>query len=42
MEGLVSLTFKPDDLHCSLFRYIVRELLSCAVMRPVLNLANPR
>ncbi|KAL1829218.1 hypothetical protein ACET3Z_007630 [Daucus carota] len=42
MEGLVSLSFRPDDLHCSLFRYIVRELLSCAVMRPVLNLANPR
>ncbi|XP_059645614.1 uncharacterized protein LOC132287124 isoform X2 [Cornus florida] len=42
MEGLISLTFKPQDLQCSLFHYIVRELLACAVMRPVLNLASPR
>ncbi|PQP97069.1 uncharacterized protein Pyn_40135 [Prunus yedoensis var. nudiflora] len=42
MDGLISFTFKPEDLQCSLFRYIVRELLACAVMRPVLNLASPR
>ncbi|KAF8407046.1 hypothetical protein HHK36_006171 [Tetracentron sinense] len=42
MEGLLSLTFKPEDLQCSFFRYAVRELLACAVMRPVLNLASPR
>ncbi|XP_047340631.1 uncharacterized protein LOC124944424 [Impatiens glandulifera] len=42
MEGLISLTFKPKDLQCSLLRYIVRELLSCVVIRPVVNLANPR
>lgn len=42
MDGLILFTFKPEDLRCSLFRYIVRELLACAVMRPVLNLANPR
>ncbi|KAL7162453.1 hypothetical protein ACSBR2_042862 [Camellia fascicularis] len=42
MDGLISLTFKPEDLQCSLFRFIVRELLACAVMRPVLNLASPR
>lgn len=42
MGGLISLTFKPEDLQCSFFRYTVRELLACAVMRPVLNLANPR
>ncbi|KAJ1388779.1 Sorting nexin, C-terminal [Sesbania bispinosa] len=42
MNGLMSVTFKPEDLHCSVFRYTVRELLACAVMRPVLNLANPR
>ncbi|CAA6665972.1 unnamed protein product [Spirodela intermedia] len=40
--GLISLTFKPEDLHCSFFRYAIRELLACAVIRPVLNLANPR
>ncbi|GKV27027.1 hypothetical protein SLEP1_g36233 [Rubroshorea leprosula] len=42
MEGLISFTFRPEDLQCSFSRYIVRELLACAVMRPVLNLANPR
>ncbi|KAK6124988.1 hypothetical protein DH2020_041262 [Rehmannia glutinosa] len=42
MDGLILLTFKPEDLQCSLFRYIIRELLACVVMRPVLNLANQR
>ncbi|XP_042020881.1 uncharacterized protein LOC121768437 [Salvia splendens] len=42
MDGLIVLTFKPEDLRCSLFRYIIRELLACVVIRPVLNLANPR
>ncbi|KAL5757920.1 hypothetical protein ACOSP7_020531 [Xanthoceras sorbifolium] len=42
MDGLMSLTFRHEDLQCSFFRFIVRELLACAVMRPVLNLANPR
>lgn len=42
MDGLISFTFKREDLQCTLFRYIVRELLACAVMRPVLNLASPR
>ncbi|KAJ0075816.1 hypothetical protein Patl1_34198 [Pistacia atlantica] len=42
MDGLISLTFRPEDLQCSFFRYTVRELLACAVMRPVLNLASPK
>ncbi|KAI4387018.1 hypothetical protein MLD38_004885 [Melastoma candidum] len=42
MEGLILFTFKTEDLQCSFFRYIVRELLACALMRPVINLANPR
>ncbi|XP_072966847.1 uncharacterized protein [Typha angustifolia] len=42
MNGLISITFKSEDLQCSFFRYTVRELLSCSVIRPVLNLANPR
>ncbi|CAI9114127.1 OLC1v1014780C1 [Oldenlandia corymbosa var. corymbosa] len=42
MDGLMSLTFRPKDLQCSLFFYVVRELLACVVMRPVLNLATPR
>ncbi|XP_062089343.1 uncharacterized protein LOC133795894 isoform X2 [Humulus lupulus] len=42
MDGLISFTFKPEDLQCSFFRYVTRELLACAVIRPVLNLASPR
>lgn len=42
MDGLIVFTFKREDLQCSFFRYTVRELLACAVIRPVLNLANPR
>ncbi|KAL5975898.1 hypothetical protein ACLOJK_020226 [Asimina triloba] len=42
MGGLIALTFKAEDLQCSFFRYTVRELLACVVMRPVLNLVNPR
>ncbi|TKY64489.1 Sorting nexin-16 [Spatholobus suberectus] len=42
MTGLMHVTFKSEDLQCSFFRYAVRELLACAVIRPVLNLANPR
>lgn len=42
MDGLMSLTCKPDDLQCKFFRYIARELLACAVMRPIINLASPK
>ncbi|KAF8086906.1 hypothetical protein N665_0609s0036 [Sinapis alba] len=42
MDSLISLTFRPEDLHCAFFHYTVRELLACCVMRPVVNLANPR
>ncbi|KAK9677114.1 hypothetical protein RND81_11G122300 [Saponaria officinalis] len=42
MDPLISFTFKTEDLQCSFFRYVARELLACAVMRPVLNLVNPR
>ncbi|TVU20132.1 hypothetical protein EJB05_36325 [Eragrostis curvula] len=41
-EALISATVKPQDLQCSFFRYTARELLACAVLRPVVNLANPR
>ncbi|XP_054780633.1 uncharacterized protein LOC129288193 isoform X2 [Prosopis cineraria] len=42
MEGLMSVTFKHEDLQCSSIRHTARELLVHAVMRPVLNLASPR
>ncbi|GJN15336.1 hypothetical protein PR202_gb02238 [Eleusine coracana subsp. coracana] len=41
-DGLISATVKPQDLQCSFFRYTARELLACAVLKPVMNLANPR
>ncbi|PPD92222.1 hypothetical protein GOBAR_DD10847 [Gossypium barbadense] len=41
-NGLISLTFRPEDLQCTFFRYVVRELLACAVIRPVINLVSPR
>ncbi|KAG8086531.1 hypothetical protein GUJ93_ZPchr0010g10236 [Zizania palustris] len=41
-DGLISITVKPQDLQCYFFRCTARELLACAVIRPVLNLANPR
>ncbi|KAL3322242.1 hypothetical protein AABB24_039730 [Solanum stoloniferum] len=42
MDGVISYTFQSEDVQCSLFHNIVRELLACVVMRPVLNIANPR
>ncbi|KAK6914887.1 Sorting nexin, C-terminal [Dillenia turbinata] len=42
MDALISFTFKPEDLQCFFFRYMARELLAAAVMRPVFNLASPR
>ncbi|KAJ8539283.1 hypothetical protein K7X08_013535 [Anisodus acutangulus] len=42
MDGLISYTFQTEDTQCALFRNIVRELLACVVIRPLLNLANPR
>ncbi|KAL6610700.1 hypothetical protein ACP70R_040669 [Stipagrostis hirtigluma subsp. patula] len=41
-DGLISITVKPQDLQCFFFRCTARELLACAVLRPVINLANPR
>ncbi|KAH9613620.1 hypothetical protein KSS87_017317 [Heliosperma pusillum] len=42
MDAVISFTFRTDDLQCSFFRYVTRELLACALMRPVLNLVSPR
>ncbi|XP_074275979.1 uncharacterized protein LOC141599768 [Silene latifolia] len=42
MDAVISFTFRTDDLQCSFFRYVTRELLACAIMRPVLNLVSPR
>ncbi|KAJ3671031.1 hypothetical protein LUZ60_008457 [Juncus effusus] len=41
-NALVSTTLSPDDLNCNFFKYAARELLACVVLRPVINLLNPR
>ncbi|XP_042463182.1 uncharacterized protein LOC122046516 isoform X2 [Zingiber officinale] len=42
VRGIMFVLFKPEDLNCLYFRHTVRELLACTVIRPVLNLVNPR
>jgi sorting nexin-13 len=39
--GIVALVLKKQDSHCRLLRTLARELLACAVLRPVLNFASP-
>jgi sorting nexin-13 len=39
--GVVALVLRREDLRCRLLRSIARELLTCAVLQPVLNFANP-
>ncbi|KAF3324504.1 Sorting nexin-16 [Carex littledalei] len=41
-SGLLSITLRPEDLSCSFFRHTARELLACVVLRPIINLINPR
>ncbi|CAK9223803.1 unnamed protein product [Sphagnum troendelagicum] len=39
--GVVALVLRREDLRCRLLRTIARELLTCAVLQPVLNFASP-
>jgi sorting nexin-13 len=39
--GVVALVLRREDLRCRLLRSIARELLTCAVLQPVLNFASP-
>ncbi|BBN06005.1 sorting nexin-13 [Marchantia polymorpha subsp. ruderalis] len=41
MGGVVALVLKPSDGHCRVLRSLAREMLACAVMRPVMNIASP-
>ena len=38
---MVAVVLQPQDVQCSVMRGLVRELLACAVMRPIMNIANP-
>ncbi|KAI5066366.1 hypothetical protein GOP47_0018990 [Adiantum capillus-veneris] len=41
MSGVVAILLRPQDAQCALLRGLARELLACAVLRPVMNFASP-
>ncbi|KAJ7967397.1 Phox-associated domain,Sorting nexin [Quillaja saponaria] len=41
MGGLLAVVLRPREAQCPVIRSIARELLTCLVMQPVLNLASP-
>lgn len=41
MGGMVAIILRPQDAQCLLMRGLARELLACAVLRPIMNFASP-
>ncbi|CAI9104405.1 OLC1v1003067C1 [Oldenlandia corymbosa var. corymbosa] len=41
MGGVLAVLLRPRESQCPLVRCIAREILTCLVMQPVLNLASP-
>lgn len=41
MGGMVAIVLRPQDAQCVLMKGLARELLACAVLRPVVNFASP-
>lgn len=41
MGAMVGIILRPQDAQCLLMRGLTRELLACAVLRPVMNFASP-
>lgn len=41
MGGVIAVVLRPRESQCPLVRCIARELLTCLVMQPVMNLASP-
>ncbi|XP_078430564.1 phox domain-containing protein isoform X2 [Wolffia australiana] len=39
--GILATVLRPQEAHCPLVRCLFRELLTCLVMQPVMNLASP-
>ncbi|XP_057502793.1 uncharacterized protein LOC130786520 [Actinidia eriantha] len=39
--GLLALVLRPREAQCPLVRCIARELVTCLVMQPIMNFANP-
>ncbi|PIN01094.1 hypothetical protein CDL12_26398 [Handroanthus impetiginosus] len=41
MGGLLAVVLRPREAQCPLVRCIARELLTCLVLQPIMNLASP-
>lgn len=41
MSGVLSVVLRPREAHCPIVRTIARELVTCLVIQPVMNLASP-
>lgn len=41
MGGVIAVVLRPRESQCPLVRCFARELLTCLVMQPVMNLACP-
>ncbi|CAL1372487.1 unnamed protein product [Linum trigynum] len=41
MAGVLAVVLRPREAQCPLVRTIAREIVTCLVMQPVLNLASP-
>ncbi|KAJ7560453.1 hypothetical protein O6H91_04G130700 [Diphasiastrum complanatum] len=41
MGGLLAVVLRPQDAQCKLLRCFARELLACAVLRPIMSFASP-
>lgn len=41
MSALLATVLRQREAHCPVIRSIARELLTCLVMQPVMNLASP-
>lgn len=41
MSALLATVLRQQEAHCPVIRSIARELMTCLVMQPVMNLASP-
>ncbi|KAJ8763565.1 hypothetical protein K2173_002448 [Erythroxylum novogranatense] len=41
MGGVIAIVLRPREAQCPLVRTIAREIVTCLVMQPILNLASP-
>ncbi|GBG81704.1 hypothetical protein CBR_g32698 [Chara braunii] len=41
MGGVVAIILRPEEAHCGVLRCLARELLACALMKPVMKFASP-